>query len=103
MAAGGGGWAKLPDSDDPITRDVGVDPRRLRDSDHSDGLTFRQILAVIALSANSVKGKAALQIAREVGVQCKIAWAMLMKLHEALVARREKLRLTGEIAVLPHG
>lgn len=62
-------------------------------------LAFRQMLAVIALSANSVKGKAALQIAREVGVQYKTAWAMLMKLREALVARRAKLRLSGEIEV----
>ena len=54
---------------------------------------------MIALSANAVKGKAALQIAREIGVQTKTAWANLMKIREALAARREGLVLDGAVEI----
>ena len=66
-------------------------------------LPFRQILAIIALSANGAKGKAALELCREIGVQYKTAWATLMKLREALAARartsssRERSRSTGSM------
>ncbi|MEH2469157.1 transposase-like protein [Nitrobacteraceae bacterium AZCC 2161] len=62
-------------------------------------LKFRQILAVIALSANAVKGKAALQVARELGVQTKTAWLNLMKLREALAARRGSMLLNEEVEI----
>ncbi|MEH2469276.1 transposase-like protein [Nitrobacteraceae bacterium AZCC 2161] len=47
-------------------------------------LKFREILIVIAMSANGAKGKAALQVARELGVQTKTAWLHLMKLRDPL-------------------
>ena len=62
-------------------------------------LKFRQILAIIAMSANAVKGKAALQVARELGVQTKTAWLNLMKLREALAARRGDMLLDGEVEI----
>lgn len=62
-------------------------------------LMFRQILAIIAMSANAVKGKAALQVARELGVQTKTAWLNLMKLREALAARRGSMLLNGEVEI----
>ena len=62
-------------------------------------LKFRQILAIIAMSANAVKGKAALQVARELGVQTKTAWLNLMKLREALAARRGSMLLDGEVEI----
>jgi len=62
-------------------------------------LKFRQILAVIAMSANAAKGKAALQVARELGVQTKTAWHNLMKLREALAARREQMQLDGQVEI----
>ncbi|WP_436117059.1 hypothetical protein [Phyllobacterium sp. LjRoot231] len=34
--------------------------------------------------ANSVKGKAALQLSRELGVQYKTAWVLSLKIKEAL-------------------
>ena len=51
-------------------------------SDHK--LSFRKMLTIIALHVHAVKGKAALQICREVGISYKSAWVMLMKLREAL-------------------
>jgi transposase-like protein len=62
-------------------------------------LPFRQILAIIALSANGAKGKAALELCREIGVQYKTAWANLMKLREALAARRDDTVLEGEVEI----
>lgn len=47
-------------------------------------LSFRKMLSVMALFVHSVKGKAALQICREVGITYKSAWVLLMKLREAL-------------------
>jgi hypothetical protein len=54
-------------------------------------LPFRSILAIISMSANAVKSKAALQVARELGVEYKTAWANLMKLREAMAAERQLL------------
>jgi hypothetical protein len=51
------------------------------------------------MSANSVKGKAALVVMRELGVQYKTAWANLMKLREAIAAERGALALEGTIKV----
>jgi len=62
-------------------------------------LGFRQILTMIALAANGAKGKAALELSREVGVQYKTARANLMKLREALAARRADMLLEGELEI----
>ena len=60
-------------------------------------LSFRKILAVIALSVNAVKGKAALQVSREIDVDYKTAWVLLHKLREAVAAERASMKLTGTI------
>jgi hypothetical protein len=57
------------------------------------------MIRVIALSANAVKGKAALQVSRELGVQTKTAWLNLMKLREALAARRGSMLLNEEVEI----
>lgn len=49
---------------------------------HARKLSFKKMLIAIWFSANSVKGKAALQLSREIGVQYKTAWVLLMKLGE---------------------
>ncbi len=61
-------------------------------------LKFREILIVIAMSTNGAKGEAALQVARELGVQTK-AWLNLMKLREALAARRGQMLLDGQVEI----
>ena len=55
------------------------------------------MLMAIWFSVNSVKGKAALQLSREIGVQYKTAWVLLMKLREAIAWRREDMVLKGEV------
>lgn len=62
-------------------------------------LPFKKMLFAIWLSANSVKGKAALQLAREIGVQYKTAWVLLMKLREVVAWRRGDMRLDGEVEI----
>nr|WP_310071024.1 IS1595 family transposase [Phyllobacterium sp. 1468] len=62
-------------------------------------LSFKKMVIAIWLSVNSVKGKAALQLSREIGVQYKTAWVMLMKLREAIASRRDKMMLEGEIEI----
>jgi hypothetical protein len=46
---------------------------------------------------NSVKGKAALQLSREIGVQYKTAWVLLMELREAIAQRRNEMVLEDEV------
>jgi hypothetical protein len=57
------------------------------------------MLIAIWFSANSVKGKAALQLSREIGVQYKTARVLLMKLREAIAWRREEMVLDGEVEI----
>ncbi|MCW1413032.1 transposase [Rhizobium sp. 1AS11] len=66
---------------------------------HARKLSFKKMLIAIWFSANSVKGKAALQLSREIGVQYKSAWVLLMKLREAIAWRREEMRLDGEVEI----
>ena len=51
----------------------------------------------IALSVQSVKGKAACQLKRELGVDYKTAFVLLHKLREAIAAERERLKLGGVV------
>ncbi|ANY83606.1 hypothetical protein BB934_35715 (plasmid) [Microvirga ossetica] len=62
-------------------------------------LPFKKMLMAIWFAANSVKGKAALQLSRELGVQYKTAWVLLMKLREVVASRRDKMVLEGEVEI----
>lgn len=60
-------------------------------------LSFKKMVMAIWLSVNSVKGKAALQLSRELGVQYKTAFVLLMKLREAIAS--DTMMLGGEIEI----
>jgi hypothetical protein len=62
-------------------------------------LPFKKMLFAIWFVANSVKGKAALQLSRELGVQYKTAWVLLMKLRGTVASRREEMVLDGEVEI----
>lgn len=62
-------------------------------------LPFRQLLAAIALSVHEAKGKAALKLARELGVQYKTAWTNLMKVREAVAAERASMMLEDTVEI----
>lgn len=66
---------------------------------HARKLSFKKMIMAIWFSVNSVKGKAALQLSREIGVQYKTAWVLLMKLREAIAWRRENMVLDGEVEI----
>lgn len=58
-------------------------------------LSFRTLVMAIALSVQSVKGKSACQLKRELGIDYKSAFCLLHKLREAIAAQRRTLRLKG--------
>jgi len=60
-------------------------------------LPFRTLLAAVVLSVQSVKGKAALQLSRELSVQYKTAWVLSHKLREAVAAQRAAMTLDGTV------
>lgn len=62
-------------------------------------LPFKKMLLAIWFAANSVKGKAALQLSRELGVQYKTAWVLLMKPRETVASRRDEMVLEGEVEI----
>ncbi|MGV2121854.1 IS1595 family transposase [Agrobacterium vitis] len=62
-------------------------------------MSFQDILAGLWFSVNSVKGKSALQLSRELGCQYKTAWVLLMKMREAISTRRFRMMLEGEIHI----
>lgn len=62
-------------------------------------LSFRKMLTIIALAVHSVKGKAALQICREIGITPRSAWVMLMKIREALAADQPQEPLDGVVEI----
>ncbi|WP_284284336.1 IS1595 family transposase [Mesorhizobium amorphae] len=66
---------------------------------HARKLSFKKMVMAIWLSVNSVKDKAALQLSREIGVQFKTAWVMLVKRREAIAWRREDMVLEGEVEI----
>ena len=66
-------------------------------SDHK--LPFRKMLAVMALWVHSVKGKAALQVCREVGISYRSAWVLQMKLREAIAAAQTPDPLDGVVEI----
>jgi len=62
-------------------------------------LPFRQLLAAIAMSVHEAKGKAALKLARELGVQYKTAWTNLMKVRDAVAAERASMMLENTVEI----
>ena len=62
-------------------------------------LPFKKMVMAIWFAANAVKGKAALQLSREIGVQFRTAWVLLMKLREVVSYAREEMRLDGEVEI----
>lgn len=60
-------------------------------------LPFRTLVLAIAVSVHSVKGKAALQLKRELAVDYKTAFVLMHKLREALAAERVDIKLDGVV------
>jgi hypothetical protein len=60
-------------------------------------LSFWKMLAAIRMSVNAVKGKAALHLSRELGVQYKTAWVLSLKIKEVLGLRRVDMKLEGQV------
>ena len=60
-------------------------------------LTVKRLVLAIALSVHSVKGKAACQLKRELGVDYKTAFVLLHKLREAIAILRQALILDGVV------
>lgn len=65
----------------------------------SHKLSFRQMLGALALAANAVKDEAALLLTRQLGVQYKTAWVLMMKMREAIASEREALVLNEMIEI----
>jgi len=66
---------------------------------HCRKLSLRDILAVIALWANGVKGTSALQMSRNMNVGAKSIFVMLHKLRESLGATLDDGELVGIVEV----
>jgi len=62
-------------------------------------LSYRDILAAIAIFVNGAKGVSALQLSRDLDVQYKTAFVLAHKLREAMAAEMEGQKLRGEIEV----
>lgn len=62
-------------------------------------LPFKKMIMAIWFAVNAVKGKAALQLSRELGVQFRTAWVLLMKLREVVAYQREEMHLGGEVEI----
>lgn len=59
-------------------------------------LPIRTYLAAIAIFVNGVKGKSALALGRDLGIQYKTAFVLTHKLREAMAAEVKETRLGGE-------
>jgi hypothetical protein len=57
-------------------------------------LNYRNLVMALALSVHSVKGKAAAQLQRGLGVDYKTAFVLPHKLPETVAALREQTKLT---------
>lgn len=62
-------------------------------------LHVRDYLLAIVLFVNGAKGKSALQVSREMGVQYRTAFVLCHKLREALAAETNDMTVSGEVAV----
>jgi transposase-like protein len=63
-------------------------------------LPLRASPAAIAMFVNEVKGKSALALSRELGVQYKTAFVLAHKLREAMAAELKGLRIGGKGAIV---
>jgi len=62
-------------------------------------LSFSDILAAICLFVNGSKGRSAVQLSRELGVQYKTAWVMAHKLRESMQDEVEGATVQGEVEI----
>lgn len=62
-------------------------------------LGFADILAAICLFVNGAKGRSAVQLSRELGVQYKTAWVMAHKIREAMQDEVEGAKVSGEVEI----
>lgn len=62
-------------------------------------LSFSDILAAICLFVNGSKGRSAVQLSRELGVQYKTAWVMAHKLRESMQDEVEGAMVQGEVEI----
>lgn len=62
-------------------------------------LPVRDYLLAIAIFVNEVKGKSALALSRDLGVQYKTAFVLAHKIRESLAAEVENLNISGEVEV----
>jgi hypothetical protein len=61
----------------------------------SPKLPIRDYLAAVAIFCNEVKGKSALALSRDLGVQYKTAFVLAHKIREAMAAELKGLRIGG--------
>ena len=62
-------------------------------------LSFRDLLAAIAIFVNGAKGISALQLSRDLDVQYKTAFVLAHKLREAMGAEMRDRRLSGHVEI----
>lgn len=62
-------------------------------------LSFCDLLAAICLFVNGSKGRSAVQMSRELGVQYKTAWVMAHKLRESMQDEYEGQKVAGEVEI----
>lgn len=62
-------------------------------------LSFADLLAAICLYVNGAKGRSAVQLSRELGVQYKTAWVMAHKIREAMQDEYEGHKVSGEVEI----
>lgn len=66
---------------------------------HSSKLSLRSILQIGLLWANAAKGKSALEIRRDIGLNHKSSFVVLHKLREALLKNRDESPMNGSVEV----
>lgn len=62
-------------------------------------LAFVDLLAAICLFVNGSKGRSAVQLSRELGVQYKTAWVMAHKIRESMQDEYEGRKVSGEVEI----
>lgn len=62
-------------------------------------MAFVDLLAAICLFVNGSKGRSAVQLSRELGVQYKTAWVMAHKIRETMQDEYEGRKVGGEVEI----